>query len=161
MANTNINDNTEQETNPCFVLTLPLKDEPWQHHNLDTLFKVGNNAKNCLIADKKKALEQLERTHKWHDVQDSIRNVYQSFETEKDNYDPETAALELQKRLKPFFKIRNRLLSEYGLSFFLARKPRPLGRGGSPHPSLLQYYIAFFDNIQDISAPDFRKLFFS
>lgn len=116
MANTNTSDNTEQETNSCFVLTLPLKDEPWQHHNLDTLFKIGNNAKNCLIADRKKALEQLERTHKWHDVQDSIRNVYQSFESEKDNYDPETAALELQKRLKPFFKIRNRLLSEYGLS---------------------------------------------
>ncbi|MCD7853060.1 MAG: hypothetical protein LUG15_03665 [Oscillospiraceae bacterium] len=75
---TNTNDNTEQEVNPCFVLTLPLKDEPWQHYDLDTLFKVGNNAKNCLIADRKKALEQLECTCKWQDVQANIRDVYNS-----------------------------------------------------------------------------------
>lgn len=37
-----------------FVLTLPLKCESWQRDRLDTMFRVGNEIKNHLIAYEKR-----------------------------------------------------------------------------------------------------------
>ena len=42
-----------------FVLTLPLQCESWQRDRLDTIFQVGNNIKNDLIAYERKQYENL------------------------------------------------------------------------------------------------------
>ena len=58
-----------------FVLTLPLSYEEWQKVKLDTLFRVCGEASNNLISDRRKALEQLERTKQWKTVQTKIAQL--------------------------------------------------------------------------------------
>lgn len=107
---------TIEEAKPCFVLTLPLRDEPWQHHKLDAVFQLCNKVKNCLIADRKKALEQMERTRQWKTIQNDIRNTYIAFENSNQEQGAEAINKELEEQLKPLFAVRNKLTKEYGFS---------------------------------------------
>ena len=55
-----------------FVVTLPLSCEEWQKARLDTLFRVCGQISNNLINDRRKALEQMERTKQWQAIQFEI-----------------------------------------------------------------------------------------
>lgn len=66
----------ETTSEDVFVLTVPLHVERWQRDKLDTLFRCCNDMKNALIADRKKALVQMERTRAYRAIQDEIRSIY-------------------------------------------------------------------------------------
>lgn len=93
-----------QPTSKRFVLTMPLRYEPWQRDYLDKIFRVAGNMYNNLVADRKKALEQLERTRKWRTVQSSLRAAYKAVGDSK------------TKKIQALCAERNELLRAYGFS---------------------------------------------
>ena len=93
-----------------FVLTLPLSYEEWQKVKLDTLFRVCGEASNNLISDRRKALEQLERTKQWKTVQTKIAQLRD--QQKKELIDEKTAAT----LLAPWYERRSDLLAKFGFS---------------------------------------------
>lgn len=61
-----------------FVLTLPLKCESWQKDRLDTMFRVGNEIKNHLIAYEKAQYRCLMERKDWKNVQTSLAEAYKA-----------------------------------------------------------------------------------
>ena len=59
-----------------FVLTLPLQCESWQRDRLDTIFQVGNNIKNDLIAYERKQYENLTSRKDWKANQAALADAY-------------------------------------------------------------------------------------
>lgn len=64
-----------KSSTPSYILTLPLRYEPWQKDRLDKLFSIAGTICNNLIADRKKALQQVERTRQWKKLLSSIQEV--------------------------------------------------------------------------------------
>ena len=93
-----------------FVLTLPLSYEEWQKARLDKLFRVSCQMSNNLIADRRKALEQLERTRAWKEVQSNIAKLFQQRDDKL--IDEKTA----KKLLAPWYQKRADLLMQFGFS---------------------------------------------
>jgi len=62
----------------CFVLTLPLRCEKWQRDRLDTLFRVGNDIKNNLIAYEKKQYNQLVQRRDYRALQKALSEAYKA-----------------------------------------------------------------------------------
>ena len=100
----------QRATTPSFVLTLPLSYEEWQRARLDTLFRVSCEMSNNLIADRRKALKQLERTKAWREVQSNIAKLHQ--QCDEKLIDEET----MKKLLAPWHKKRGDLLMQFGFS---------------------------------------------
>lgn len=61
-----------------FVLTLPLKCESWQRDRLDTMFRVGNEIKNHLIAYEKRQYRCLTERKDWKLVQAALVEAYKA-----------------------------------------------------------------------------------
>lgn len=61
-----------------FVLTLPLKCESWQRDRLDTMFRVGNEIKNHLIAYEKRQYRCLAERKEWKLVQVALAEAYKA-----------------------------------------------------------------------------------
>ena len=59
-----------------FVLTLPLQCETWQRDRLDTIFQVGNDIKNKLIAYERKQYENLTSRKDWKANQAALADAY-------------------------------------------------------------------------------------
>lgn len=59
-----------------FFLTLPLSCEEWQKAKLNTLLRVCCGMCNNLIDDRRKALEQMERTREWKTVKSNIAKIH-------------------------------------------------------------------------------------
>lgn len=59
-----------------FVLMLPLRCEAWQIDRLDTIFQVGNDIKNHLIAYERKQYENLTSRKDWHAIQKALADAY-------------------------------------------------------------------------------------
>ena len=59
-----------------FVLTLPLRYEPWQRDQLDLYFRLGNDLYNRIVAFGLKQLRQLERTKEWRNNQEKLAAMY-------------------------------------------------------------------------------------
>ena len=59
-----------------FVLTLPLQCETWQRDRLDTIFQVGNDIKNNLIAYERKRYENLTSRKDWKTNQAALADAY-------------------------------------------------------------------------------------
>ena len=95
---------------PSFVLTLPLSCEAWQKARLDTLFRVCGQMSNNLINDRRKALEQLERTRQWQTVQSEISVLRNK--KDKKLLDEKTA----DTLLAPWYDKRSELLSKFGFN---------------------------------------------
>ena len=93
-----------------FVLTLPLSYEEWQKARLDKLFRVSCQMSNNLIADRRKALEQMERTRAWKEAQSNIA-VLRDKKKEK-LIDEDTA----DALLAPWYDKRSELLSKFGFT---------------------------------------------
>ncbi len=94
---------------PSYVLTLPLACEPWQANRLSRVFRAANVLYNDLVADRKRALEQLERTLAWRQNTKAVADVFANkCLSEKGR----KAALE------PIYSERNDLLARYGLTEF-------------------------------------------
>ena len=58
-----------------FVLTLPLQCEAWQLDRLDTIFQVGNDIKNNLIAYERKRYENLTSRKDWKTNQAALADA--------------------------------------------------------------------------------------
>ena len=61
-----------------FVLTMPFRYEPWQRDCLDKAFRIAGGIYNSLVANRKKALEQLEKTKAWRANQRALRAAYET-----------------------------------------------------------------------------------
>lgn len=61
-----------------FVLTLPLRCESWQRNRLDTMFRVGNEIKNHLIAYEKAQYRCLTERKDWKFVQAALAEAYKA-----------------------------------------------------------------------------------
>lgn len=94
-----------------FVLTLPMRCQPWQIDKMDRMFQCYNNIKNALIAKKLNALKQVERTREWRELRNKIALSYKAIEDAKTE-DAMLAALEAQK---PLFSRRKEILAASGL----------------------------------------------
>lgn len=95
----------KRTTTESFVLTLPLRCEPWQRDELDKIFRVAGQMYNNLVAYRKRALAQMERTRAWKSIQSDLRALFQV---------PPTS--EQKPALKALYTKRNSLLSSYGMS---------------------------------------------
>ena len=95
---------------PSFVLTMPLSCEEWQKVRLDTLFRVCGQISNNLIADRRKALEQLERTRAWKEVQSNIVKLFQQRDNKRIDEKTVDALLASQ------YDKRSELLSKFGFT---------------------------------------------
>lgn len=93
-----------------FVLTLPLSCEEWQKARLDTLFRVCGQISNNLINDRRKALEQLERTKQWQAIQFEIA-VLRDQKKKKLLNEKAVDAL-----LAPWYDKRSELMSMFGFT---------------------------------------------
>ncbi len=92
----------KKSSTDSFCLNLPLRYELWQRGQLDKTFKAAGNICNCLIADRKKALEQMERTREWRRIQNGIKTFY-----------GDTAK---KAELKELYDQKKKLMAEYGMS---------------------------------------------
>lgn len=90
-----------------FVLTLPLKCESWQRDRLDTMFRVGNEIKNHLIAYEKRQYRCLTERKEWKLVQTFLAAAYKA----------EDAAAK-----KLLLEKRNTLISAVGFSLYQFEK---------------------------------------
>lgn len=64
-----------------FVLTLPLRCEPWQRDRLDKLFQVCNDIKNNLIAYEKKQYRCLTEQQAWKKNKEELAAAYKAGDT--------------------------------------------------------------------------------
>lgn len=99
----------ETTSTEVFVLTLPLRCEPWQRDRLDTVFRCCNSTKNALIAKKLRALKQLERTVAWKSIKAEMATVY----AEVKDHEPTNAQMQ---KLRPLFRQSNQLLAQHGIT---------------------------------------------
>ena len=114
-----------------FVLTLPLRYEPWQRDQLDLYFRLGNDLYNRIVAFGLKQLRQLERTKEWRNNQEKLAAMYKriaelngAIEKESKRYSYQEERLksykakkrQLESGMKPLFKARNEMISRYWLS---------------------------------------------
>ena len=93
-----------------FVVTLPLSCEEWQKARLDTLFRVCGQISNNLINDRRKALEQMERTKQWQAIQFEIA-VLRDQKKKKLLNEKAVDAL-----LAPWYDKRSELMSMFGFT---------------------------------------------
>lgn len=77
-----------------FILTMPLRYEKWQRDYLNKVFQTAGVIYNSLVADRKKALEQLERTKEWRKLQQVLCKAHQEAEGKA----PEVKAINQQRR---------------------------------------------------------------
>ena len=66
----------------AFVLTLPLQCEAWQRDRLDTIFQVGNDIKNNLIAYEQKQYQNLISRKDWKANQAALSAAYEAEDEE-------------------------------------------------------------------------------
>lgn len=59
-----------------FVLKLSLVCEDWQQDYLDKVFRVSGNLYNNLVADRKKALKEMEKTREWRSIKEGIAATF-------------------------------------------------------------------------------------
>lgn len=97
----------ETTSEDVFVLTVPLHIERWQRDKLDTLFRCCNDMKNALIADRKKALVQMERTRVYRAIQDEIGSIYAIPDAQRTK--------EQKARLSELYAQRTEILKRYQL----------------------------------------------
>ena len=102
--------------NNCFVLTLPLKCQPWQRDKLNRIFFCTNRIKNLLISNRLKALHQIERTREWKYVQRHIQELYVQFDKLKGTLSEDQQATWKKTFLQPWFERKQALLHTYGFS---------------------------------------------
>lgn len=98
----------KRASTPSFVATFGLRYEPWQRDKLDKLFQVDNNIYNALVKDRKKALDQLERTRAWCRNKAGIASIFAVM-------DKENPSKEHQEALKVLYAEKQDMLSQYGL----------------------------------------------
>ena len=87
-----------------FVLTMPFRYEPWQRDCLDKAFRIAGGIYNSLVANRKKALEQLEKTKAWRANQRALRAAY------------EAEGSGSKSELKELYQTRKDMLVEYGFT---------------------------------------------
>ena len=90
-----------------FVLTLPLQCEKWQRDRLDTIFQVGNDIKNNLIAYERKQYENLIARKDWKTNQTALADAY---------------AAEDEFLIKALCESRNEMLSDAGFGKYQFEK---------------------------------------
>ena len=103
-----------------FVLTLPLQCEAWQRDRLDTIFQVGNDIKNNLIAYERKQYQNLISRKDWRANQAALSAAYEA---------------EDAGRIKALCKRRNETLTNAGFEQFQFEKDslsRPMWRRRLP-----------------------------
>lgn len=96
-----------------FVLTLPLRCEPWMLDLLDVIFQCYNNVKNALIQKFLKVLKQMERTKAWRNIQSELAELYKQLKTVKPDSKEES---DLKKKIKSLNVQRNTMIKAYGLT---------------------------------------------
>lgn len=84
-----------------FVLTMPLRYEMWQRDRLEKIFKVAGTIYNNLVSDRKKALEELERTRAWRSNKKAIKAAYDAAD---------------KVALRDLFRERREMLKAYGFT---------------------------------------------
>ena len=90
-----------------FVLTLPLQCEAWQRDRLDTIFQVGTDIKNNLIAYERKQYTNLIARRDWKANQAALSAAYEAKDDE---------------RIKALCERRNKMLSDAGFEQFQFEK---------------------------------------
>ena len=90
-----------------FVLTLPLQCEAWQRDRLDTIFQVGNDIKNNLIAYERRQYQNLISRKDWRANQAALSAAYEAEDT---------------GRIKALCKRRNEMLTNAGFEQFQFEK---------------------------------------
>lgn len=84
-----------------FVLTVPLRYEPWQRDRLDKIFRVAGTIYNNLVSDQKRALAELERTRAWRSNKKAIKAAYDAAD---------------KAALRDLFRERREMLMVYGFT---------------------------------------------
>ena len=109
-----------------FVLTLPLKCESWQRDRLDTMFRVGNEIKNNLIAYEKAQYRCLTERKAWKLVQTALAEAYKAEDAaakklllEKRNTLIAAAGFSLYRFEKQANKYRKHYMGAKGKGFYM------------------------------------------
>ena len=100
-------------TTSSFVLTMPLRYEPWQRDKLDTMFKASNFMYNDLVADRKPACEQMLRTRKWKQFPKQIQALKEVIKKAIPNSDERKA---LEEELRNVRLERTAFQRKYGMT---------------------------------------------
>ena len=130
-----------------FVLTLPLQCEAWQCDRLDTVFQVGNDIKNNLIAYERKQYKNLTALKDWTANQVALADAYAA----KDS-----------PLIKALCERRNEMLSEAGFGKYQFEKQvnkyrkHYRGKGGKGY--LIPVHVA--QKISSSVWDGFQKLIF-
>jgi len=115
----------------------------WQRDSLDKIFRVCGNMSNNLIADRLKALKELERTNKWKKNQLAIKELCEERDSKVKGLDEKKAAkiaAEYKEKLTPLYEVRNSLLKESGFTEF-AFQTR-IQKWRAHHKKLIHTHIA-------------------
>ena len=130
-----------------FVLTLPLQCEAWQRDRLDTIFQVGNDIKNNLIAYERKQYKNLTALKDWTANQVALADAYAA----KDS-----------PLIKALCERRNEMLSEAGFGKYQFEKQvnkyRKHYRGKGGKGCLIPVHVA--QKISSSVWDGFQKLIF-
>lgn len=95
-----------KEAKQRFVLSLTLNTEKYQEDILRKRFEIGRQLYNAILGQSLKRYHEMTKTKRWRANQASIADIY------KTNPDKSKA----RKMAKPYFDIRNDMLSEFRLS---------------------------------------------
>lgn len=114
----------KEESTPSFCLTLPMHCQDWQREKLDDVFRVYCYIYNNLLSDRLNALKQMERTRAWQNNQKQIASIYAEMKasfTKNENENEKIIAC-FRKKLKPFYDVRNKMISDYGFEDYAFQK---------------------------------------
>ena len=95
---------------PSFVLSIPFHYEAWQKAKLDSLFKASQQMANCLIAERLKALHEMERTRKWRKTCEDFQAFYQDAPDNTDKWTDEQ-----KNYYENLCNLRKAIMKEYEL----------------------------------------------
>lgn len=94
---------------PSFVFTQSLLYGASERQRLDKIFRCAGYIQNNLIANRKKALEEMEKTKEWRDIQSSLSALFKEI---GDN----VPTKEQLARKTALYERRNKIMSTYGMN---------------------------------------------
>ena len=114
-----------------YTLTLKLKINQGQENVLEKRFEIGRKIYNLVLAKSLKRYKEMIKTRAYRENQKNLSEIYDKYKTD---------CKKLKKESKQFYKIKNDLLKQYGLSEY------------SLHSDVKKYQKYYKKNIDSFTA---------
>ncbi len=135
-----------KSTTDSFSLTVPLFYSDSQQNRMDKMFRCTCTCKNNLIAEKKDALDALEQSDEWKELQAAISKTYEelkpleAIEVEKRTKEQKKAIADITARQKGLFNEKDELLKHTGFTEYAFQAS--MIRYRSHYPGLVDANVA-------------------